>query len=62
MFKMIGFFLLILGPMGTQGEGPHTVYLLTWQVISQTGETVWKKTGQYAPNTWWPPRPQIFVN
>ena len=55
MFKMIGFFLLILGPMGTQGEGPHTVYLLTWQVISQTGETVWKKTGQYAPNTWWPP-------
>ena len=25
MFKMIGFFLLILGPMGTQGEGPHTV-------------------------------------
>ena len=47
--------MLILGSMGAPNGSPHAVYSLTWQIISQTGEVVWKTTGQHALNTWWPP-------
>lgn len=47
--------MLILGSMGAHNRSPHAVYSLTWQIISQTGEVVWKTTGQHALNAWWPP-------
>ncbi|XP_036054424.1 uncharacterized protein LOC118590776 [Onychomys torridus] len=34
---------------------PHQVKRLIWQVISQTGETIWSTTANHAPHTWWPP-------
>lgn len=45
-------FLLTLTPTG-QGS-PHTPHKITWEVLSQTGETVFAKQGTHALNTWWP--------
>lgn len=55
MLWVLLFPMLISGSVGARNESPHTIYSLTWQIISQTGEVVWKKTGQHALNTWWPP-------
>lgn len=42
-------------PQGTRAaESPHLAKRLTWQVISQTGETVWQTTAFHTPFTWWP--------
>uniref|UniRef100_A0A8C8UID8 Envelope glycoprotein n=1 Tax=Peromyscus maniculatus bairdii TaxID=230844 RepID=A0A8C8UID8_PERMB len=39
---------------GVARTHPHAVKKLTWQVISQTGETVWQTTANHAPFSWWP--------
>lgn len=38
----------------TSPASPHTPMKLTWQVLSQTGKTVWSLTKNHAVGTWWP--------
>lgn len=35
-------------------KSPHTVFKLTWQVLSQTGDIIWEKTENHPLYTWWP--------
>uniref|UniRef100_A0A8C8UQ33 Uncharacterized protein n=1 Tax=Peromyscus maniculatus bairdii TaxID=230844 RepID=A0A8C8UQ33_PERMB len=47
-------FLLILPAISMARASPHAIKKLTWQVISQTGETVWQTAANHAPFSWWP--------
>ena len=38
----------------TLGNNPHTLMTLTWEAISQAGDTVWS-TSKPPPYTWCPP-------
>nr|KAF6292318.1 hypothetical protein mPipKuh1_009758 [Pipistrellus kuhlii] len=46
--------LLLLQPRLISSDHPHTPRRLTWQVLSQTGDTVWSITKESPPGTWWP--------
>lgn len=51
-FKIV-ILLCLIGRGGGQ-ISPHQVYRLTWQVVSQTGDIIWKKTENHPLYTWWP--------
>lgn len=36
-------------------ESPHAIKKLTWRILTQTGEEVWRVTANHAPYSWWPP-------
>lgn len=45
--------LLIKSDTGV-ASSPHTVYKLTWEVLSQVGEVIYAVTEPHALGTWWP--------
>lgn len=45
-------YVLLIVP--TSATSLHTPMKLTWQILSQTGNTVWSLTENHAVGTWWP--------
>lgn len=48
------FVLYVLIIVPTLATSPHTPMKLTWQILSQTGDTIWSLTENHAVGTWWP--------